>query len=122
MPRHPPDLGRRPSRARTPLRPAPLKGPLAHDHALDPAHPHAARLRRPAGRKANRPRRPGHGPHDRAGVSPDGRERSEEHTSELQSIMRISYAVFCLKKKKIHVLSTSITITQKPNNTKNTHN
>src|SRR3546814_7372115 len=28
------------------------------------------------------------------------RHRSEEHTSELQSIMRISYAVFCLKKKK----------------------
>src|SRR3546814_10539499 len=37
--------------------------------------------------------------------SPDGRYdsgfiRSEEHTSELQSLMRISYAVFCLKKKK----------------------
>src|SRR3546814_3139647 len=32
-----------------------------------------------------------------------GQERSEEHTSELQSLMRISYAVFCLqKKKKIH--------------------
>src|SRR3546814_6063684 len=31
----------------------------------------------------------------------DGREtRSEEHTSELQSLMRISYAVFCLQKKK----------------------
>src|SRR3546814_8727985 len=30
----------------------------------------------------------------------DGRMRSEEHTSELQSLMRISYAVFCLKKKK----------------------
>src|SRR3546814_5773409 len=30
-----------------------------------------------------------------------GDERSEEHTSELQSLMRISYAVFCLKKKKI---------------------
>src|SRR3546814_1570271 len=30
-----------------------------------------------------------------------GRGRSEEHTSELQSLMRISYAVFCLKKKKI---------------------
>src|SRR3546814_6053975 len=30
------------------------------------------------------------------------RVRSEEHTSELQSLMRISYAVFCLKKKKIH--------------------
>src|SRR3546814_3809614 len=29
-----------------------------------------------------------------------GRMRSEEHTSELQSLMRISYAVFCLKKKK----------------------
>src|SRR3546814_14146758 len=28
--------------------------------------------------------------------------RSEEHTSELQSLMRISYAVFCLKKKKRH--------------------
>src|SRR3546814_2640271 len=30
----------------------------------------------------------------------DLRVRSEEHTSELQSLMRISYAVFCLKKKK----------------------
>src|SRR3546814_5537721 len=29
-----------------------------------------------------------------------GQERSEEHTSELQSLMRISYAVFCLKNKK----------------------
>src|SRR3546814_4480249 len=29
-----------------------------------------------------------------------GEDRSEEHTSELQSLMRISYAVFCLKKKK----------------------
>src|SRR3546814_7514659 len=33
-----------------------------------------------------------------AGVG--GGKRSEEHTSELQSLMRISYAVFCLKKKK----------------------
>src|SRR3546814_2006398 len=31
--------------------------------------------------------------------------RSEEHTSELQSLMRISYAVFCLKKKKKHITS-----------------
>src|SRR3546814_4710394 len=31
---------------------------------------------------------------------PKGHDRSEEHTSELQSLMRISYAVFCLKKKK----------------------
>src|SRR3546814_2150899 len=38
--------------------------------------------------------------------------RSEEHTSELQSLMRISYAVFCLKKKKIkkhaHALPTTL--------------
>src|SRR3546814_8157956 len=38
--------------------------------------------------------------------------RSEEHTSELQSLMRISYAVFCLKKKKIpirpHSMDTSM--------------
>src|SRR3546814_6364393 len=32
--------------------------------------------------------------------SPMPEKRSEEHTSELQSLMRISYAVFCLKKKK----------------------
>src|SRR3546814_1508613 len=31
------------------------------------------------------------------------RMRSEEHTSELQSLMRISYAVFCLKKKNKHI-------------------
>src|SRR3546814_5565057 len=34
--------------------------------------------------------------------------RSEEHTSELQSLMRISYAVFCLKKKKKHTHSICI--------------
>src|SRR3546814_7431301 len=34
--------------------------------------------------------------------------RSEEHTSELQSLMRISYAVFCLKKKKKHDRKTLI--------------
>src|SRR3546814_5331831 len=33
-------------------------------------------------------------------LRPGGVFRSEEHTSELQSLMRISYAVFCLKKKK----------------------
>src|SRR3546814_4410946 len=36
----------------------------------------------------------------RAGLWMGEFERSEEHTSELQSLMRISYAVFCLKKKK----------------------
>src|SRR3546814_6366809 len=38
--------------------------------------------------------------HSRSDSPPDGFRRSEEHTSELQSLMRISYAVFCLKKKK----------------------
>src|SRR3546814_8173606 len=33
-------------------------------------------------------------------IEENGETRSEEHTSELQSLMRISYAVFCLKKKK----------------------
>src|SRR3546814_4830596 len=52
----------------------------------------------------NRQRRRFRGLHQLAGKAPVGRRhdatRSEEHTSELQSLMRISYAVFCLKKKK----------------------
>src|SRR3546814_6364556 len=36
----------------------------------------------------------------RSAIATDADTRSEEHTSELQSLMRISYAVFCLKKKK----------------------
>src|SRR3546814_1941294 len=45
-------------------------------------------------------------------VIPAQLERSEEHTSELQSLMRISYAVFCLKKKHtIHLnIKTTISI------------
>src|SRR3546814_3448890 len=39
--------------------------------------------------------------------------RSEEHTSELQSLMRISYAVFCLKKKKVKPTNNPHTSTQK---------
>src|SRR3546814_5487983 len=66
-------------------------------------HPHGGGV---GGRRRRRPLHRGHAsaaafrdarPHptdlDRGG-------RSEEHTSELQSLMRISYAVFCLKKKK----------------------
>src|SRR3546814_6610659 len=45
--------------------------------------------------------------------------RSEEHTSELQSLMRISYAVFCLKKKK--KLSEHIYNANEPKNNDNTH-
>src|SRR3546814_7024227 len=39
-------------------------------------------------------------------IRPGARYRSEEHTSELQSLMRISYAVFCLKKKKREATTT----------------
>src|SRR3546814_4652160 len=41
-----------------------------------------------------------------------GFSRSEEHTSELQSLMRISYAVFCLKKKKNNITRTTHYIKQ----------
>src|SRR3546814_10822211 len=42
----------------------------------------------------------GGAPFDQMDVAVRAQARSEEHTSELQSLMRISYAVFCLKKKK----------------------
>src|SRR3546814_5601200 len=49
-------------------------------------------------------------------------KRSEEHTSELQSLMRISYAVFCLnKKKKQNTNQTSNTITHIYNHTHTIH-
>src|SRR3546814_3230876 len=69
---------------------------FAGRHASAPLKPVVARWRDAAGVE-----------HARQGecvVTQTGIEgsRSEEHTSELQSLMRISYAVFCLKKKKIH--------------------
>src|SRR3546814_2295433 len=57
------------------------------DEAREPQrHPRDIRVARRQNRERQADRQP--------------RERSEEHTSELQSLMRISYAVFCLKKKK----------------------
>src|SRR3546814_2428148 len=56
-----------------------------------------------AGAKVAR-RRPDPGRAAAAGA--DRAARSEEHTSELQSLMRISYAVFCLKKKKQYLITT----------------
>src|SRR3546814_2703317 len=50
--------------------------------------------RRHIGKKAQMP--------ERRATCRKARLRSEEHTSELQSLMRISYAVFCLKKKNIN--------------------
>src|SRR3546814_5016990 len=65
---------------------------------------------------------PGAAPSSRAILSPIRRgavdhsapshERSEEHTSELQSLMRISYAVFCLKKKTTCTYSNSSATTK----------
>src|SRR3546814_2075736 len=49
------------------------------------------------------------------------RGRSEEHTSELQSLMRISYAVFCLKKKNTKQITQMRTPTQKADKVTNTH-
>src|SRR3546814_6707380 len=69
----------------------------------------AARQKPGAGqlhRRYNADRCAGSGPRSNAvcgarfGEEPSSYGRSEEHTSELQSLMRISYAVFCLKKKK----------------------
>src|SRR3546814_4067666 len=59
----------------------------------------AARRRAHPGGNRARPSRSRLSPQDAEGAG-QGRPRSEEHTSELQSLMRSSYAVFCLKKKK----------------------
>src|SRR3546814_10469935 len=45
---------------------------------------------------------------DSSKTNPVSAIRSEEHTSELQSLMRISYAVFCLKKKKTNIILTRL--------------
>src|SRR3546814_10268974 len=58
----------------------------------------AGRVRDADQRQPARARRAARG----AAPAGGGGGRSEEHTSELQSLMRISYAVFCLKKKKKH--------------------
>src|SRR3546814_5682526 len=61
-------------------------------------HVHNARPRQ-ARCPAKSPIVPVHSPHEHARLRRKQDNRSEEHTSELQSLMRISYAVFCLKKK-----------------------
>src|SRR3546814_3428536 len=60
----------------------------------------AARARLSARRQRYRDRGDRGGLARRSLCGADRADRSEEHTSELQSLMRISYAVFCLKKKK----------------------
>src|SRR3546814_10486786 len=61
-------------------------------------------IRPPAGRRSHLLQE---AVHPYAGVT---MERSEEHTSELQSLMRISYAVFCLTKKNTYKNRTTYTI------------
>src|SRR3546814_3955696 len=77
--------------------------------ADDREHPQAAEGDRgPGGGGARRSERRVRGParpadrerRQRGAARRRGEARSEEHTSELQSLMRISYAVFCLKKKR----------------------
>src|SRR3546814_8227222 len=72
-------------------------------------------------RRSHRSGRPAHSLYlrTRAGrLRPDDHHRpalrSEEHTSELQSLMRISYAVFCLKKKKPYTKKTPTFHTHQP--------
>src|SRR3546814_1122263 len=48
-------------------------------------------------------------------LNPNARDRSEEHTSEIQSLMRISYAVFCLKKNKLMHRQKTTQHNEKPN-------
>src|SRR3546814_4445072 len=85
-----------------------LRRAAAAEDRLQPRRPpgrgNGSRRRGLAARAQRRPRRAGPAAAEVSGCrcrSAPGRDlRSEEHTSELQSLMRISYAVFCLKKKK----------------------
>src|SRR3546814_1212958 len=65
----------------------------------DPFRPFRRRLAAPCLPPRQRRPPPCRGPSRHGPCRPCRRRRSEEHTSELQSLMRISYAVFCLKKK-----------------------
>src|SRR3546814_10114460 len=83
----------------------------ARERALSPAARPAPTPWRTRTREKSRPPW-GHGGRDARAA---GEKRSEEHTSELQSLMRNSYAVFCLKKKKtVDDNNTERTITTTP--------
>src|SRR3546814_8367734 len=77
----------------------------SRDHSLVEPRAHALRgSAQWAGRSGRSWRR---GLFHAQGQGHGARLRSEEHTSELQSLMRISYAVFCLKKKKKNTLNVT---------------
>src|SRR3546814_3162919 len=80
---------------RRPPRSTRIDTPLSRHDAL-PISPSSRRPKAPSSSVSSSSIGPG------KGSATFTRSRSEEHTSELQSLMRISYAVFCLKKKKNH--------------------
>src|SRR3546814_1182149 len=80
-----------------------LSFPAPQGGARGSARSRAGGFRARGGKRATPPaRQPGRlsSPHRPESAHRPRAARSEEHTSELQSLMRISYAVFCLKKKK----------------------
>src|SRR3546814_3586462 len=79
----------------------PNRSPAVFTATANASPGNAAPIRRKPVNPSNNPLKPSPGADDQlAIVDALYRFRSEEHTSELQSLMRISYAVFCLKKKK----------------------
>src|SRR3546814_4819901 len=85
-----------------------LAGPDPH-HLIDAGHIHRFSIDR-EGAATRHHAAHAHVQHKLAGSNRARRfGRSEEHTSELQSLMRISYAVFCLKKKKTTKLTHTYT-------------
>src|SRR3546814_5003394 len=82
-----------PARRRRPRQPAAAAPVGKHHRRGEAAGAGRAAADRRTAQRAGRAAGQGTGPRPR-------HHRSEEHTSELQSLMRISYAVFCLKKKK----------------------
>src|SRR3546814_1949786 len=105
-------ISARRGRGRAPSPPPAWRRVRAGRHGHIPPHSPAAESRRapaPEWRRSARPE------HRRAARSKCHWGRSEEHTSELQSLMRISYAVFCLNKKtknktSQHLISYTINI------------
>src|SRR3546814_1299043 len=77
--------------------------PRLHQLACDP-HAPDQRAEHEKSRQDLRPAEPAKDRTPAPGRIGYGGGRSEEHTSELQSLMRISYAVFCLKKKKTRLV------------------
>src|SRR3546814_8103596 len=80
----------------------PGRGSVGGDHPKQ-RHSHRDGVNEPVGTLAEALVEPGsERPARQQEMTADEGQRSEEHTSELQSLMRISYAVFCLKKKKLY--------------------